>query len=100
MAATVAGPKGDVVHEVSVHDIEVQPVGAGGFDVFGFLAETGEVTGQQGGGNEDFIVVHGRSLGGFPRRLTTFFTAKRQRGPCETQQWLQTPDTVCYHGGR
>ena len=33
--------EGNVRHEMAVHDVEVQPVGAGPVGAFGFLAESG-----------------------------------------------------------
>jgi len=44
-----ARPEGDVGHEVSIHHIEMNPVGAGGGDIAHFLAEPGEIGGEDGG---------------------------------------------------
>ncbi len=41
-----ARPDGDVGHEMAVHDVDMDPVGAGGVDGVHFLAETGEIGGQ------------------------------------------------------
>ena len=35
------GANGDVRHEVAVHDIDMEPVGAGGFDSLDFVLESG-----------------------------------------------------------
>jgi hypothetical protein len=40
--------EGDVGHEMAVHHVHVQPVGAGGLDGAAFLAETGEVRREDG----------------------------------------------------
>ena len=47
------GAEGDVRHEMPVHDVEMQPVGAGGFDGVNLLAQSGEVSGQEGWGDAD-----------------------------------------------
>ena len=41
------GAEGDVRHKLAVHDVEVQPVGAGPFGAGGFFAQAGEIGGQQ-----------------------------------------------------
>ena len=43
---------GDVGHEVAVHDVDVDPVGAGGIDGADLLAERGEVGGENRRGDE------------------------------------------------
>jgi hypothetical protein len=66
MVVTFAHPfdddrsNGDVRHEVAVHDIDVQPIGARGFDSLNLVFETAEVRGQNGRG--DFHRLHLRSL--------------------------------------
>ncbi len=44
-ACTTAGPDRDVRHEMPVHDIDMDPVGAGGVDGAHFFPEPGEVGG-------------------------------------------------------
>jgi len=45
------GPDRDVGHEVSVHDVHMDPVGAGRVDGAHLLAELGEVGGEDGRGD-------------------------------------------------
>ena len=47
---------GDIRHEVAVHDVDVDPVGAGGIDRAHLLAELGEVGGQDRRGDEQRTV--------------------------------------------
>ena len=54
-------PEGDVGDEVSVHYVDVQPVGAGGDGGAAGGAEGGEVRGEDGGGDDG----GGRHGGGF-----------------------------------
>ena len=44
--------EGNVVHEMAVHHVEVQPVRPGGLDAPGFLAELGEIARQQRRGDD------------------------------------------------
>jgi hypothetical protein len=46
------GTEGDVVHEMAVHDVQMQPVGACIFDALNFLMKPAEVTGEERGGYE------------------------------------------------
>ena len=46
MAATTFGPDGDVRHEMAVHHVDMNPVGAGGIDGAHLLAEPREVGGE------------------------------------------------------
>ena len=39
---------------MTVHDVEMDPVGAGFLDPLYFVGEAGEVCGEDGGSNEDF----------------------------------------------
>jgi hypothetical protein len=50
-------PEGDVRHEMSVHHVEVDPVGAGRRDVAHFLAELREVS-RQNRGRDDYGRAH------------------------------------------
>jgi hypothetical protein len=43
---------GEVGHEMAVHHVDVDPVGAGLVDRAHFLAEPGEIGGQDRGGDE------------------------------------------------
>ena len=54
------GAEGDVVDEVAVHDVEVEPVGAGGFSSLNFSLETAEVAGEDRGSDDERM--HGRNL--------------------------------------
>src|SRR6266481_1122223 len=42
----------NVVDEMAVHDVAMDPVGSGLFDLMDFLAQAGEVGGQDRGGDE------------------------------------------------
>jgi hypothetical protein len=42
-------PEGNVVHEVAIHDVEMEPVGAGFFGAPDFVRELGEISGENGG---------------------------------------------------
>ena len=61
----------EVGDEMAVHDVQVQPVGAGGLDRLDLVAQAGEVGGQQAGGDGQATVWcrrHGRGPGdGAPR---------------------------------
>ena len=46
------GADGEVGHEMAVHDVDVDPVGPGLIDRAHFLAEPGEVGGEDGGGDQ------------------------------------------------
>lgn len=46
------GAKGDIIDKVAVHDIEVEPVGAGLDGAAGFLSDPVEIGGEQGGGDD------------------------------------------------
>ncbi len=48
----------DVVDEMAVHDIEVQPVRARGRDALRLVAKLGEIARQQRGRDDDPLVVH------------------------------------------
>ena len=49
--------EGEVGDEVAVHDVQVEEVGAGVLDVADFGGESGEVGGEEGGGDPDFLHV-------------------------------------------
>ncbi len=53
--------EGDVGDEMTVHDVEVDPVGAGGVDGGDLGAQPGEIGGQDGGGD-----AQGLNHGGGP----------------------------------
>jgi hypothetical protein len=40
------GAKGNIVHEMAVHDVEMNPIRASGFDALRFLRECGKVSGE------------------------------------------------------
>lgn len=58
-------PEGEVGDEVSVHDIEVEEVGAGILDIAHFLSEDGEVGGEEGGGDLHFFFCFTFFFGGW-----------------------------------
>ena len=61
------GAERNVVHEMAVHDIEMVPVGSGGFGAADFFVEASEVAGEDGWGDEDG--VHGEwRVGGWELR--------------------------------
>lgn len=45
--------KGDIVDEVAVHDVAMNPIGPGGLNFADFIGEIGEVCGEDGWGDED-----------------------------------------------
>ena len=45
-ASQTSGPDGEIRHVVIVHDVEMDPVGAGGEHRIHFLAQAGEIGGQ------------------------------------------------------
>ncbi len=49
--------EGDVGHEMAVHHVEMKPIGAGGDDIAHFLAEPGEIRGENRWG-DDNVGVH------------------------------------------
>src|ERR1019366_597053 len=49
--------EGNILHEMPIHDIEVEPIGARAVHACGLFCETSEIGGQQRGGNN-----HARSL--------------------------------------
>ena len=51
VGGTHHGTHRQVGHIMIVHDVEMNPVGAGRHHLGGFLAEAGEVGGQQAGGD-------------------------------------------------
>lgn len=57
------GAKGEVGDEVAVHDVEVQPGGAGGGDLGGAFGEADVLTGEDGGG-ENRGKRHGAKVDG------------------------------------
>ena len=68
---------GDVWHEVTVHDIDVQPIGAGGFDSLDFVLETAEIGGQNR--RSDFHRGHLRNLSHARGKKTIGIIPVRQR---------------------
>ncbi len=52
------GAEGDVVHEVPVHDVAMDPIAPGLGDAGDFLAEAAEVGGEDGGGDDGFAGGH------------------------------------------
>ncbi len=75
-------PERDVRHEMSIHHIEMDPVGPGGIDRAHLLAEPREIGGQDGRGNDQRPGGHGkrslhRRLGKF-RNWRTRAAASRQ----------------------
>jgi hypothetical protein len=55
------GPQGDVGHEMAVHDIDVDVVGAGRGDRADLLAHAGEIGGQNGRGDAN-VLLHGARI--------------------------------------
>ena len=49
-------PDRDVGHEMTVHDIDMDPVGAGGVDRAHFLAELGEIRGEDRWGDDEWAL--------------------------------------------
>ena len=63
---------GDVRHEMAVHHVDVDPVGAGGVDGADLLAELGEVRGENGGGDEERACHERAGSTGLPWRQRSF----------------------------
>merc|ERR1719163_1990927 len=57
------GTDGDVGDEATVHDIDVDPLRAGLIDSLDLFAEGGEVGGEDGGGDDDGVLVARVDLG-------------------------------------
>ena len=58
------GADGDVGNEVAVHDVDVEPFCAGCFDRADFLAETGEICGEDRWGDDDHRTFGSRHRAG------------------------------------
>ncbi|OJU11012.1 MAG: hypothetical protein BGN86_09675 [Caulobacterales bacterium 68-7] len=56
---------GDVGHEVAVHDVDVQPVGAGGLHGPNLFPEAREIRRQDGGGDDRAVGAAGQGHEGF-----------------------------------
>ena len=52
-------PDGDVGHEMAVHHVDMDPVGAGGVDRAHFLAQLGEIGGQDRRGDNERAIHRG-----------------------------------------
>ena len=52
------GPDGNIGHEMAVHDVDMDPVGAGGVDRVDFVAQFCEIGGEDRGRN-DQRALHG-----------------------------------------
>ena len=53
------GAEGDVIDEMAVHDVHVQPIGAGLLRAGDFFAEAAEIAGEDGGGDDERVGAHG-----------------------------------------
>lgn len=53
------GAEGDVVNEVAVHDVEVEPFGTSVFGAVDFFFDVGEVGGEERGEDEGSVEIHG-----------------------------------------
>ena len=78
---SIDGAVADVRHEMPVHDVQVQPVGAGGFDGGHLLGQAGEIRGEKAGGNQGGLLGHRVVLGNAPRREKRRYGAGRGRWP-------------------
>ena len=70
---------GQVGHVVVVHHVEVDPVGAGGDDVAHFLAQAGEVGGQDAGSDAGGVRHGVRGAGGHNVPLLQFGARSREK---------------------
>ena len=52
--ATTAGPERNVIDEVAVHDVEMEPIGAGFFGAMDLGFEMREIGGEDGRSDEGF----------------------------------------------
>ncbi len=53
------GAERNVVHEMAIHYVEMNPIRASRFDSVRFLGECGKVSCKDGGSNQDFRFDHG-----------------------------------------
>ncbi len=67
--------KGDVVHEVAVHDVQMHPVRTIADGASDFGADSGEIRGQQGGGDNAFLkrMLHAMNMDEKRRNGDVFF---------------------------
>ena len=73
-ASTISGPIVMFGHEAPVHDVDVDPVGAGRLDGLDLLGEPAEVGGEDGGGDAD-------GQGGGRHRPATLDWVRDSRSP-------------------
>ena len=50
------GPEGNVIDEMAIHDVEMEPIGARFFDAVDLRFEMGEIRGEDGRSDEDHRV--------------------------------------------
>ncbi len=74
-------PERNVIDEVAVHDVEMQPIGAGFFGAMDLGFETGEVRGEDGWSDEDFLMRH--------RKLSRMKKGKVQRPTSNVQRSIE-----------
>jgi len=54
------GTKGDIIDEVAVHDVHVQPIGAGVLRAADFLGQARKIAGEDGGGDDERVWTYGK----------------------------------------
>ena len=65
------GTEGNIVHEMAIHDVEMQPIGAGIFGAMDLGFETREVRGEDGWSDESFRRDHDRKRTSNAERRTS-----------------------------
>src|SRR5437763_15429294 len=72
--------EGNVVDEMSVHDVAMNPIGPGLLNPVHFIGQSGNIGGQDGGGDQN--ASHGEMeywSNGVPRKNTSLHHASTQR---------------------
>ena len=94
------GPEGNVIDEVAIHDVEMEPIGAGRFRAANFVRELGEIRGEEGGSDQRFWCTHGRERRrGNVQRPTSnvqrsIGVAKRdERLPTESERFIKATNS-------
>ena len=54
------GPEGNVIDEMAIHDVEMEPIGARFFDAMDLGFEMGEIRGENGRGHQNLGIEHTR----------------------------------------
>ncbi len=82
------GAEGDIIDEVAIHDVEVKPIGAGVDGAGGFLADFGEVGGEEGWSDDAVVEGSCDHVGGICRKVGK--SESRKVG--KSSMWLKIED--------